>query len=239
MKNPLLFAGLLLALAGPAGAHADHDHPPAPTTAPAATPATAAAPLAARFALSVDRHQTDWYLWRDAERIETANPLTGQNDIWERDAARQQYSYRRVFHAERRIVDYTPGELRTRHAEPDWAKLASVVSPQLLAELKAGASKRLFGQKAVRYSGTVGGQKVDLWWLEEARLPASLQMNGHGQRLRMQLKELHASAPAAWPRADEARLADYGQLDAADFGDMESDPFVARLLQQEGHQHSH
>jgi hypothetical protein len=239
MKTRRFFAGVRGALAGPAGAHADHDHPPAPTTAPAAARSLAPTPLAARFDLSFDKLKTDWYLWRDADRIETANRLTGQNDIWTRDAERQQYTYRRVFHPERRIVDYTPGELRTRHAEPDWAKLASVISPQLLDALKAGTSKRLFGQKAVRYSGIVGGQKIDLWWLEQARLPASLQMSGHGRQMRLQLRELQAAAPAAWPHAEEARIADYGQLDAADFGDMESDPFVARLLQQEGHQHTH
>ena len=35
------------------------------------------------------------------------------------------------------------------------------------------------------------------------------------------------------------RVPAYGLIDAADFGDMESDPFVARLMQQDGHGHTH
>ena len=53
------------------------------------------------------------------------------------------------------MVDYTAGEIKTRHAEPEWSKFASVISPQLLQELKRGASKTLFGQKAVRYTSNV------------------------------------------------------------------------------------
>jgi hypothetical protein len=114
-----------------------------------------------------------------------------------------------------------------------------VISPQLLTELKRGASQTLFGQKAVRYTGKIGSQSIDLWWLERAQLPARLQMIRPGQRMILALRELHDQAPAAWPRATDERIAEYGLIDAADFGDMESDPFVARLLRQEGHSHGH
>lgn len=239
-KKCPIFASLVLAfsLCGYAGAHeAHHDHAAEPArqaVAQAGTPT----PIAARFDLTVNQTQTDWYLWRQDDTIETANVAVGQNDIWQRLRG-DDYHYRRVFHNDRRVVEYVPGEIRTRHAEPDWAKLASVISPQLLAELKRGTSKTLFGQKAVRYTGKVGGQTVDLWWLERAQLPARLQMIRPGQRMILALRELHAKAPDAWPRATDERIADYGVVDAADFGDMESDPFVARILRQEGHSHSH
>lgn len=239
-KKCPIFASLLLAflLCGNAAAHeAQHEHSAAPVRS-VTVPASAPTPVAARFELTVNQAQTDWYLWRQADTIETANVAVGQNDIWQRVHG-DDYNYRRVFHNDRRIVEYVPGEIRTRHAQPDWAKLASVISPQLLAELKRGATKTLFGQKAVRYSGKVGGQSIDLWWLEQAQLPARLQMTRTGQRMTLALRELHGKAPAAWPRATDERIADYGLIDAADFGDMESDPFVARILQQEGHGHSH
>lgn len=240
-KCPIL-ASLLLAacLTGPALSHeAHHDHAASRTTQQA-SPATALAPLAARFDLQLSRaggrQQTDWYLWREADSIETANTAVAQNDIWYRQKG-SDYTYRRVFHADRRVVDYSAGEIRTRQAEPDWSKLASVISPQLLKELKRGASATRFGQKAVRYQGKAAGQQFDVWWLEQAQIPASLQISGAGQRMVLVLKELHAAAPASWPRASDERIADYGQIDAADFGDMESDPFVARLLHQAGHAH--
>ncbi len=235
-----IFVSLLLALSlsGHVAAHeAHHDHF-TPGASTAAVQGLGPAPIAARFDLKVNQTQTDWYLWREADKIETANTTVGQNDIWSRVRGND-YNYRRVFHNDQRVVDYTAGEIRTRHAEPDWSKLASIISPQLLRELKRGASKTLFGQKAVRYTGTLGGQKIDLWWLEQAQLPARLDMIRPGQRMSMALKELHRNTPPNWPRVTEEQIADYGMIDAADFGDMESDPFVARIMQQDGHSHSH
>jgi hypothetical protein len=240
VKKCPISTSLLLAfsLCASAAAHeAQHDHARVPIR-PAAVQASAPMPIAARFDLTVNQTQTDWYLWRQDDAIETANVAVGQNDIWQRLRAGD-YHYRRVFHNDRRVVEYVPGEIKTRHAEPDWAKLASVISPQLLTELKRGASQTLFGQKAVRYTGKIGSQSIDLWWLERAQLPARLQMIRPGQRMILALRELHDQAPAAWPRATDERIAEYGLIDAADFGDMESDPFVARLLRQEGHSHGH
>ncbi|PKO41742.1 MAG: hypothetical protein CVU33_00120 [Betaproteobacteria bacterium HGW-Betaproteobacteria-6] len=239
-KKTPFFASLLLALSlsGHVVANeARHDHA-APVAKMTPSQQVVPVPVAARFDLKVNQTQTDWYLWREADSIETASAAVGQNDIWRRVRGNE-YNYRRVFHNDQRVVDYTSGEIKTRHAEPDWSKLASVISPQLLRELKRGASKTLFGEKAVRYTGKLGGQTVDLWWLEKSQLPASLQMARTGQRMTLTLKELHSTAPAAWPRATEERIADYGLIDAADFGDMESDPFVARILRQDGHSHSH
>ena len=222
-----------------AGAHAHEAHHEHQATAGASSAISQPLkPLAARYDLSNNKVRTEWYLWRDADAVETADLATGQNNIWERQG-KDDYSYRRVFHRDQRVVEYTPGEIRTRNAQPDWVKLASVVSPELLASLKRGPSKMQFGQKSVRYSGTLNGQKIDLWWLEQAQLPARLQIVGPQQRMELSLKEIQAEAPAAWPRATDERIASYGKIDAADFGDMESDPFVARVMHQDGHQHSH
>lgn len=239
-KTAQLFASLLLTLTfnGNASAGPGHDHHPPPATAVQHAAAISLEPLAARYDLTVNKMRTDWYLWREADAIETANTLVGQSTIWERNA-KAEYTYRRVFHKDRRVVEYVPGEIKTRHAEPDWSKLASVVSPSLLGELKRGASKTLFGQKATRYSGVAGGQKIDLWWLEKAQLPARLSMSGGGQQMVLDLQALHARSPSAWPRVNDEQIAAYAQIDAADFGDMESDPFVARVMRQDGHTHTH
>lgn len=237
-KKPPIFISLLLVplLAMPAMAHEGHQHAAPPAAVSDA--ATALPPLAARYELKVNQTAGEWYLWREATSIETANPATGQSTIWERTSAND-FSYRRIFHNDKRIVEYSPGEIKTRNATPDWAKLASVISPQLLDELKRGGKKTVFGQSAIRYIGNVGGQKVEVLWLEQAQIPARLQMSGKGQQMTMVLKDLYTQSPAGWPRVDEDKIAAYGLIDAADFGDMESDPFVARLMQQEGHGHAH
>lgn len=237
LKTTVILSCLGLAMMTGARAHeAHHEHQSAASASSSASQPLK--PLAARYDLSNNKVHTEWYLWRDADAVETADLATGQNNIWERQG-KDDYSYRRVFHRDQRVVEYMPGEIRTRNAQPDWVKLASVVSPELLATLKRGSSKIQFGQKSVRYSGTLNGQKIDLWWLEQAQLPARLQIVGPQQRMELSLKEIHAEAPAAWPRATDERIASYGKIDAADFGDMESDPFVARVMQQDGHHHAH
>lgn len=237
LKKSVILSCLGLSLTAVASAHETHHQHQAAASASAAA-GQRLEPLAARFQLTNNKLRTEWYLWRDADSIETADLATGQNNIWERQGW-DDYSYRRVFHRDQRVVEYTPGEIRTRHAEPGWVKLASVISPQLLESLKRGPSKRQFGQRAIRYSGTVNGQKIALWWLEKARLPAHLQIVGAQQRMELNLQEIHAQAPASWPRATDERIAGYGKIDASDFGDMESDPFVARVMHEDGDHHRH
>lgn len=236
-KYRLIFASLCLAFATTGQAH---EHPVrADAPAVAADVALAPAPpLAARYTLRSNALKTEWFLWRDADTIETADLATGQNNIWERLGSGD-YANIRVFNQEQRIVEYLPGELKTRNVKPDWSKLASIVSPQLLATLKRGSSKQLFGQMATRYTGQQSDQKIELWWLNKAQLPARLKITGEHRQLDMTLLELQSSAPDVWPRATESRIASYQKIDASDLGDMESDPFVARLMRQEGHEHRH
>lgn len=240
MKSLTLLATSLicLTLGSPLAAHeAHHEHAAsAARQAESAAPQAPLMPLAAHYALRANAIDTDWYLWREADRIETADRASGQNNLWER-LNDHDFANLRVFNKEQRVVEYTPGEIRTRHAEPDWHKLASVISPQLLESLTRGPSKMMFGQQATRYSGQQADQQIELWWLEQAQLPAELTITGHRQRLDMTLKALHAQGPADWPRASESRIAGYAKIDASDLGDMEYDPFVARLMQQEGHHH--
>jgi len=194
--------------------------------------------LAARYVLNSNNLKTDWYLWRNTGRIETATVASGQNVIWEQHGPRE-FRQRVVFAGERRIIDYSPGEIRTRHAEPDWSQLTSVISPQLLGALRQGASRIQFGQRSTHYRGDVQGQKIALWWLKDWQLPAQLSIREHGRAFSLRLQEVHAVSPPAWPRASEEKTADYVLIDAADLGDMESDPFVARLLAREAHPHAH
>lgn len=194
--------------------------------------------LAARFEVRSGSKHSDWYISRTSSRIETANASTGLNEIWEHSAPGQ-YLLTRIYNADQRIVEYTPGELKTRSVEPDWARLASVVPTQWLDKLQRSGERQMFGQTATHYRGRIGAESVNLWWLEQSCLPASLTRSGPQGRIAMQLKELHGQAPTAWPMVSETKIASYGKIDASDFGDMESDPFVARIQKQDGHAHAH
>jgi hypothetical protein len=53
----------------------------------------------------------------------------------------------------------------------------------------------------------------------------------------MSLKEIFTQTPSSWQWADQAILDNFSKIDASDIGDMESDPFVKKLLEMEGHHH--
>jgi hypothetical protein len=243
-KYSKIFAAMLLATAFAANASA-HEHHAAPALPAASSVAgnEQPVPLAAHYTLRVNKLQTDWFLWRQNDLIETANVLAAEGTIWQRLDNDAGYYYRRVFHKDERVVEYAPGELKARHTEPEWQKLASVISPKTLEALRRVGDKPMFGQRAAHYVGRLDGQKIDLWWLETARLPARLHVVSAGRQMHMELREMHAGSPdtwpAAWPRTNEQKLAAYGLIDASDFGDMESDPFVAKVMQVDGHEHGH
>jgi len=230
-----------IALSGAHFAHG-HDQHSRQAVTHAARPAAvieavAKAPLAARYALEANGRRTEWFLWREVNTVETANVATGESRIWER-LRPGEFRYRRVFKNDRTVVEYVPGEVRVRNAEPDWSKLESVVSPQLLQRLKRSHAGKAFGEPAERYTGRVDDRSIDIVWLASSRLPAELKIDGPGKEtMRLTLKALHVRAPAAWPRVSAEGISGYRLIDAADLGDLERDPFVARLAAMDDHHH--
>lgn len=197
--------------------------------------------VVARFELSVApaaggplRRQT-WLLWREADRVETRTK-NGDGEIWRRNP-RGDVHYQRVFHRQKRTIDYTAGDLRALDAVPDWARLAHTIDPALLgAELKRIESTTALGRPAVRYRGKVRGVRQEVVWLARERLPAWMRMKYRDRTVTVRLKEVHALAQSPWPRA---RTNGYAATDYADIGDNEADPFLRRLLNEAGPAHAH
>lgn len=191
-------------------------------------------PIAAQYEVRLtDRvgrllQKSDWYFWREANRIETARSILGLGEIWMRDE-RGEITLRRVFHPDRRIIEYLPRELKALGMEPSWDALGAVIDPRSLDAGKRIGTTKLPQGRATTYEGVSGGQRVKIWWLDEQQLPAKVERQLENGRFVLALKSLHASAPAAWPRTSEAQLNDYQLIDIADFGDMEYDPFIRKV----------
>jgi hypothetical protein len=135
------------------------------------------AALAAKFTVSTTGEgspaavRSDWYLRREADRIERIRPDAGTAEIWERDD-RGDVSLKRVFREEARIVEYAPGNLRAMQLLARWEVLGSAVDPRLLHSLqRAGLVETPHGPATV-FQGDVGGAHVELWWLDALQLPA-------------------------------------------------------------------
>ncbi|RNF86184.1 hypothetical protein [Montanilutibacter psychrotolerans] len=136
--------------------------------------------------------------------------------------------HRQIFPADRKVVVYTPGDLRALGHVVAWPKLSGLVDPTLLDQMQAVGDTRIAGEAAQRYRGAKDGLRIELSWLSTAALPAHYQSGRGKGRFELTLRKLERRA------ADEAFTAtdEYRELDFADIGDMELDPFAKRYILQ-------
>ncbi|MCW5624297.1 MAG: hypothetical protein KIT73_06245 [Burkholderiales bacterium] len=220
----LLFGIITSIVNGPVTAH--DDAPDVPS-------------MSARYRLEVTdeecrtRQGPEWWLIRESSRVVTAIPALDQAEVWTRDADTGEVTLERLFHAQRRVIEYTPGELRTRNAEPDWHALGSVLDPDSLKTLEATGTGEWRGRPVTMYRGTIGGERIEVDWLSVERLPLRVDRSTRRSRSVLTLLALDPSTQRA---SDEVQRVTplYIRLDSADFGDMESDPFVQAVEALDG-----
>lgn len=217
-----------------------HEAVPAPArhqvTSPVGQPLSAPAPLAAKFRIVIDdpkarsrpdQREQEWYFYRDDSRIAV---LKGSvEDIWLRDA-KGSIRFERVLHGDKRVVEYSAGELATLGVAADWNALASFFDARELARMKQTSRSGSGAAQRVHYSAAAGQERVSVEWLAAQQLPARIERRGAGKGSRSVRYELLAAGQqplAGWPLPG-AGSADYMRIDAADFGDMEYDPVVKK-----------
>ncbi|GAB3090863.1 hypothetical protein [Lysobacter terrae] len=149
--------------------------------------------------------------------------------VWMRGA--DGLTHQEVFVAEGQVVSYTPGDLRALGRDPGWVALNHVVDPSVREHLQAQGSTRsrsANGAEVQRYRGQVRGVPVELGWLEQAALPASYRSGQGRAAYTLELRALKTEPVAqAFTRTDGMREIDY-----ADIGDMELDPFARRYIRE-------
>lgn len=194
--------------------------------------ATIHQPLAARYQetrrVAGEREESrDWYFIRQNDQVETARG--DYAEVWRRDE-RGEIALTRVFHRDRKLIQYTPGELRTQGRQRDWSSLNSIFDPRRLAGLKPAGTATVLGRPALRYTGKLGEERIEVLWLTGEALAARFVRSGRNGRVSLELRELRSSPDSRWPQASLAKADRYAFLDGADLGDMEHDPFVRRVL---------
>lgn len=227
--NTLLLSAALLFNAGQASAE------PATLNQPdkAAMPA-----VAAHYLLKSGEQQANWYLIRETDQVKTYNQSRQQGELWRRDA-QGRIEHQRLFPADKKVVEYTQGQLITMKRLPEWDHVATLIDHHERGSLKKTGERQVMGQTAWVLEGKLHGADTIIWWLPVLQLPARMETRVGALRSVMELQSTYAQAPAAWNWFDSTVTDQYDRIDASDFGDMESDPFVQRLLAQEGHGHHH
>jgi hypothetical protein len=196
---------------------------------PAATPLPALPEAAARYRVSFSAagqptRVQHWTLTRSPSLVALHKGDT--EELWRRDASGVRLE--RIYRTERHVVEYAAGELRALGIEPDWQALGSLFDERRLQHL----SLQRRATPRAHYRGELNGERVDLEWDPMLHLPLRLTRRAKSAQVHFERLEAHAGVPAGWPEAG-AGTTDFQRIDAADFGDMESNPFVRKVLAQD------
>ena len=197
-------------------------------------------PVAAEFRTTVelaqgDKSTTEWRFWRSHDRIERENPAAQSGDLWVRDD--ETLFHTRLYHADRRGIEYRSEDLQILHASPDWAALSTLLDPRLIGVLREHDSGWRDGYPYRRYRGEVDAVEWDITVRTDQMLPTRIERRGADQRVEtVQLLRSFDFGESPWqPPAS----AGYDLVDYADLGDHERDPFVMRIQAEEGGGHLH
>lgn len=171
--------------------------------------------------------EAEWRFFREADRIEIENLQARTGERWQRDG-RTQFFFK-VFHADRRSIEYRSDDLKVINAALSWQQHALLIDPAVLQSLRLEETGWRDGYPYRRYRGVANGEKLDVVWRVDLNLPAVLERERADYRERTVLKAAHALAASPWARQDQS---DYEVIDFADLGDRERDPFVLRVQAQ-------
>ncbi len=178
----------------------------------------------------------DWFFWRKPGLIQTQDASGDHGEIWEKTATGS-VQYRKLYHADKTAVEYMPADMPTNNISFDWIKLSSMLSRQELDTLKPIKKTQVLGHSAELRKGKIGGQAIEVLWLPDENLPASIIRKDKTGRVELRLVEITPLLTAQRKPVDLEEIANYRHIDAADFSDMENDPFVKKVMAAESHHH--
>jgi hypothetical protein len=173
---------------------------------------------------------------RTRDRIEHRYLTRGITEVWSRDP-RGELSHWKVFHQPKRSVHYTAGDLRTIEAEPSWEQLATLINPGERAKLKAKGSKRTPHGPATLLEGQLDHQQARVLWNEAAGWAEEVVLGAGSKGKKYRLLSAEACSPNSCAPFETSSVR---EIEFADLGDMETDPFVRSFLATfAGHGHAH
>lgn len=197
-------------------------------------------PVAAEFRTTVEPAQggnssTEWRFWRSHDRIERENPAAQSGDLWVRDG--KMLFHTRLYHADRRGIEYHDDDLQILNAAPEWIALSTLLDPGLIGVLRERENGWRDGYPYRRYTGAVEDVVWDITVRTDWMWPTRIERRGADRQVEtVELLRSFEFGRSPWQPVDSA---DYDMLDYADLGDHERDPFVMRIQAEAGGGHMH
>jgi hypothetical protein len=199
--------------------------------------------VACRYQTKVTYHgksqspkDNSWFFWRTANMIQTRDADGDHGEIWEA-LSKGGVQYRKLYHSDKTAVEYMPADQQTNNISTDWFKLSSMLSQQELDDLKLIKKTELKGRSAELRQGKKDDQEIEVLWLVNEQLPATIIRKDKSGSVELRLVEIFAFANAPWKPNNIEEIANYRHIDSTDFGDMENDPFVKKIMTEQGHHH--
>lgn len=171
-----------------------------------------------------------WTLARTDTKVVVQESLRGTEERWQRDEAGRIW-YSRVFHGQKRVLEFSPAYFK-RMGSSKWEQIASVIDPAALESLHVAPKQEALGRVAEVYRGKVNEQEIEIWWLEQERLPALVSKRDRSGTQTMRLVTLSTMQGDVLDRGN-ADLPGYDILDFADIGDRHHDPFIEDLMHED------
>ena len=205
-------------------------------TSPALKPLNST-PLTAQFETISCAHPckkptlNTWWMWRTATQVELKKENAQNSEFWTWENG--SVNYRFLMHAEKKVIEYSPVDLKMLNIAADsskWQKVSNLVLQKDLASMKKTALKKTYNGLALnRYDGKIEGVNADIIWIEQLQIP--LQMTYSYPKHKTTINLLDANATSATKSAtSEQMLNSYERIDFADIGDMEHSASAKKWL---------
>ncbi|QFU21833.1 hypothetical protein FM038_006480 [Shewanella eurypsychrophilus] len=141
--------------------------------------------------------------------------------------------YIRYFPMDKRSVSYRRSDLLSLNINYDLEQVFHLVSPKVQSQLKQTDNIQHGCMTVNSFNGEQSGQRINLQWVASLNLPYQLIIGEGEQTLRYQLIEVNPVTQAEF----KTLTSGYKDIDFADVGDSESDPFIAKMITQGFIQH--
>lgn len=168
--------------------------------------------------------------------IQTQDASGDYGELWEQ-TANGSIQYRKLYPGDKTAVEYMPADNPANNMSFDWFKLSAMLSQQELASLKPVKKIQVLDHSAELRKGKTNAQSIEVLWLPDENLPAKIVRKDNTDTVELRLVEITKLSAANRKPVDVEEINNYRQIDAADFGDMENDPFVKKLMAAQGHHH--
>ena len=175
-----------------------------------------------------------WHYWRDTDCIQRENVATGTGERWDRDG--RTLFLTRLYHADRKGIEYRSDDLEILNATPAWTQLALLVDPAVLAGLAEVEAGWRDGVPVRHYAGTFDGARWDVKVRTDLMLPVEVRVERGTASESVELVSAVARDRAPF---EPTQATGYEIIDYADLGDRERDPFVMRVTAAEGYVHGY